>query len=112
MIATTFQFVLASILVFQGVQALREPVDSLGVIPEPLKRRPERSAFWGTLLVVMGGAGVVLGLAALGSPRQPEIVRALQLGHALVLGSYAVWTIFLSGKVQFLGKPSGDAHHH
>lgn len=112
MIALTFLFLLSSILVFQGVQALREPVEPTGVIPEPLKRASNRPRIWGVLLVTMGATGIVLGLAGIGSPRQAEIVKALQLGDALVLGAYALWTIFCSGKVQYLGKPSGDAHHH
>jgi len=67
-------YLLAAILIFQGVQQLEEQREPLGFLPEEVIQRPAFHVFWGWTL---SGLGAFSMLMALGSHAAPAIGRLL-----------------------------------
>lgn len=109
-----FLYLLAAVLLFQGVQALGEQKTPMGVVPAEVKTNPGQATLWGGLLV---GYGCLLAATGLVSHFNDGLEGALSpmrtLGF-LVLAGYGVWLVF-GRKVDYVPAPSAatsDSHHH
>ena len=106
-----FIYVLAAVLIFQGVNLLGQRAGSSPVPPE-VKPAAGAATRWGTYLV---GFGVVLALLAILSHAWPGLVRALALLRNLGFASvavYGLWLVF-GRKIDYSpAPPTRDAHSH
>jgi hypothetical protein len=108
-----FIFVLAAVLVFQGVNLLVERSAPSNVVPAEVRPTAPASKGWGSLLVAYG---VLLALAALLSLSYPGLAGVLapmrNLGFGILAG-YGLWLVF-GRKVNYTpARPAaGEAHGH
>lgn len=89
-----FLYLLAAVLVFQGVQLLGELHAPMGVVPVEVQPDPLKAARVGGFLTAMGG---VLGLVGLLSHSCPWFVGAvgpLRILGFLTLAGYGLWLVF------------------
>jgi hypothetical protein len=105
-------YVLAAILLFQGINLLGELEAPTGVVPPEVRPADAPGARWGGYLVA---CGLLLVLAGLLSHAFPWLAGFLAPLRALGLASLAVfglWLIF-GRKVDYIpAKPAGDGHGH
>jgi len=108
-----FLFLVAAILLFQGLQLLGAPVTPVGVVPPEVIPAPVAARRWGVALTTAGTLMALLGLA---SPFldgwSAALVPARGLGLAL-MGLFGLWLVF-GRKVDYrpaTGAPASPAHH-
>ena len=112
MLAYLFLYILAAVMIFQGVNLLVERTAAARLVPPELRPGPLSASRWGTFLV---SAGAILALAGLLSHRYEFLVPALMplrnLGLA-ILAVYGLWLVF-GRKVDYRpAAPGPDAHGH
>ena len=111
MLFYVFYYVLASVMVFQGVQQLGERSDPLGVVPQEVVQQDRFHSFWGWYLVSFGLLAGAVGLLSHAFPGAARLLRVLLWEG---LGSVAVFglaVIFGGRKISYLGKPTANAGH-
>jgi len=105
-------YVLAAVLLFQGINLLGELGAPTGVVPPEVRPADAPGARWGGYLVAVG---VLLALAGILSHAYPRLTGFLVPLRALGLGSLAVfglWLVF-GRKVNYIPpKATGDDHAH
>jgi hypothetical protein len=104
-------YVLAAILVFQGVQLLGELSSPLGVVPPEVKPAGGSAARWGGFLVTFG---VAMALAALLShmiARFQGALEPLRVGALAIEGLFGLWLVF-GRKVDYTPVPVTDGGAH
>ena len=112
MLSYIFTYLLAAVLLFQGVNLLVEPGSPAKVIPPELKPAPALAGRWGRILVT---CGAVLALAALSSHVCPWLAGMLAplrcLGFAFLAG-YGLWAVF-GRRIDYRpAAPSKEVHGH
>jgi hypothetical protein len=112
MLVYVFVYVLAAVLVFQGVNLLVEPNAPAKVVPPEVRPGAVAASRWGRFLVFYGA---LLALVAIISHSHPALFGALapmrNLGLAIV-ALYGLWLVF-GRKVDYTpAKPAQEAHGH
>lgn len=106
-----FFYLLAAVLLFQGVQALGEQKAPMGVVPAEVKTNPARMGLWGGFLIAYGS---LLALVGLLSHFNPWFVGALSplrnLGFLAGI-VYGLWLVF-GRKVDYTPAPSQAQPEH
>jgi hypothetical protein len=112
MLLYLFIYLLAAVLLFQGLNLLGEQRTPTGVIPPEVRPRPAAAARWGRLLVAYGIFLAVLALCSHVCPWLPLILVSIRdLGFG-VLAVYGLWLVF-GRKVDYTpAPPSKEAHGH
>ena len=111
MLFCVFYYLVAAILLFQGTQLLGERRHPMGVVPQELADAPRPALFWGLLLVIVGGAAVLLGLANQIFGLFDSFLRiVLGLGLAL-MGLYGL-KLILGPKIAYQAASSAEQDHH
>jgi hypothetical protein len=112
MLLHLFVYLLAAVLLFQGVNLLGEQRSPTGVIPPEVRPAAVPATRWGRCLAA---SGAVLALAGLGSHLCPWLAGVLvplrDLGFA-VLAVYGLWLVF-GRKIDYRpAAPAQAAHSH
>ncbi|MDR3673311.1 MAG: hypothetical protein P4L36_20865 [Holophaga sp.] len=112
MLVYVFVYVLASVLIFQGVNLLVERNAPAKVVPPEVRPAEVPASYWGRFLVFYGA---LLAVVAIISHSHPQLFRALvpmrNLGLAF-LAVYGLWLVF-GRKVDYSpAPPSQEAHGH
>jgi len=108
MLFYVFYYVLASVMVFQGVQLLGERKEPLGIVPEEVVQHDRFHSFWGWYLVVFGLAAGVVGLLSHAFPGAERLLKVFLwegLGSVVLFG---LAVIFGGRKIGFMGKPTAS----
>ena len=105
-------YVLAAVLIFQGVNLLGEQTSPTKVVPPEVRPASVPASRWGGYLVA---SGIVLALIGLGSHAYAWLTGALvplrNLGFAS-MAVYGLWLVF-GRKVDYTpAPPSTEAHGH
>jgi hypothetical protein len=107
-------YVLAALLVFQGLQLLGEiNGQSINLVPAEVKPTPSPAARWGGFLIAYGGAMAASGLLSHGYEWFQGSLSLLRGFGVAVEAIYGAWLIF-GRKVDYTPAPvsAGDAHGH
>ena len=108
-------YLLAAVLLFQGVHALGEQTTPMGVVPAEVKTDSVRTSLCGGLLAAYGS---LLALVGLLSHFNPWFVGALSPLRAIGFIAVALYGLFLvfGRKVDYTPAPvqatAGHDHHH
>jgi len=105
-------YVLAAVLIFQGVQLLGEVSAPLGVVPAEVKLVPTPAGRWGGFLVTFGAAMVLAGLLSHGYPWFEGTLGLLRGTGLVIEALFGLWLIF-GRKVDYVpAKQAGEPAHH
>jgi hypothetical protein len=112
MLVYVFVYVLAAILIFQGVNLLVEPNAPAKVVPPEVLPAAAPASRWGRFLVCYGSLLAVVAIISHGTPQLfSALVPMRNLGLALV-AVYGLWLVF-GRKVDYTpAKPAQEAHGH
>lgn len=105
-------FLLAAILVFQGLHILGEQKEPLGTLPEEVGLPAPKSFAWGAFLMTWGGLALVLGLMGFRWDYFVPMRQAILGLGWLILVVYAAWVIFAARRIQYMGTRSAEAGDH
>ena len=105
-------FVLASVLVFQGLHLASEPTAPLGTLPEEVALPAPKSFAWGAFLVTWGGLALAFGLLGFKFDWFVPIRPAVFVLDWIVLAAYGVWVVFMARRIEYIGTPAADDHGH
>jgi len=114
MLTYVFLFIVASVLLFQGVQLLGEIKNPLGVVPVEVVL-PEKSARrWGERLIGFGGFTLIIGFLSFRYPTLTQYLVPVIIIDGCALAVFASHLVFFAPRVEFIGKPNTDEHsnHH
>ena len=112
MLFLVFYYLLAAVLIFQGLHLFAEQSEPLGTVPEEVAQARPVSERWGGYLMAYGVLMALCGLLshtyaffgpALGS------IRALGFLSLIVFGA---WVVFKGRTIEYLGAPAEDDHSH
>jgi hypothetical protein len=106
-------YVLAAVLLFQGVHALGELSAPMGVVPAEVRTNPARAGFWGGFLVVYGSVTILAGLVSHFNDWLVPALAPLRGLGLVVLALYGLWLVF-GRKVDYTPAPvaAGAGHDH
>jgi hypothetical protein len=105
-----FLYLLAAVLVFQGVHALGEQKTPMGVVPAEVRTEPARTAFWGGLLVAFGATLAAAGLLSHGNEWFVGALSPLRNLGLVILGLYGLQLVF-GRKVDYTPAPVAPSEH-
>lgn len=97
-------YVLAVVLIFQGVQLLGELSSPLGVVPPEVKPANASAARWGGFLLTFGVAMAIAALLSHLIARFQGALEPLRLGALVVEGVFGLWLVF-GRKVDYTPAP-------
>ena len=106
-----FFYLLAAVLVFQGVHALGEQNSPMGVVPAEVRTDPSRASLWGGFLVALGSLLLLTGLLSHLEEWFVSALAPLRTLGLLALALYGLWLVF-GRKVDYTPAPSGEPSHH
>jgi hypothetical protein len=112
MLFLVFYYLLAAVLIFQGLHFYGEQTQPLGTVPEEVGQEKASSGVWGGYLATYGGLMVVCGLlshyyAFFGPALGP--LRAIGLLSLVLFGA---WVVFMGRRIEFLGTAAEPDHGH
>ena len=107
-------YLLAAVLLFQGVHALGEQSAPMGVVPAEVRTNSTQASFFGGFLVVFGSVLILAGLVShFDDWVLPALAPLRGLGFTL-LAVYGLWLVF-GRKVDYtpakVEAGAGHAHH-
>jgi hypothetical protein len=104
-------YVLAAVMLFQGVNLLVEQGAPTGVVPPEVRPADAPASRWGSYLAVFGAVLAVVGILSHAYGWLATVLAPLRnLGFASV-AAYGLWLVF-GRKVNYLPAPgNGDAGH-
>lgn len=107
-------YLLASILVFQGVQQLEEQRAPFGFLPQEVVQKPAFHVFWGWTLTGLGCFALALGLLSHGVAGAAPLLVPVVWVELVAVSVFGFSLVFLGRKVQYIGKPTvtADGGHH
>lgn len=105
MLLGIFHYLTASLLAFQGLQALGEQREPLGVVPEEVRQNGESMGRWGGFLLTFGLLSAAIGLLGSSFPWHASAQRILTSSGLAAMAIYGLWIVFLGRRVAYLGKP-------
>lgn len=106
-----FYYVLATILVFQGLHIAAEITAPLGTLPEEVGQAPAPSQRWGSFMVTYGALFIAIALLSHRYDYFESTLRPLFFIGVVILAVFCVWVVFLGRKVVYMGEPSADHGH-
>ena len=106
-----FFYLLAAVLVFQGVHALGEQASPMGVVPAEVGIEPARASLWGGFLVALGCILLVSGLLSHFLAWFVSALSPLRTLGFLALAGYGLWLIF-ARKINYTPAPGAAPSHH
>ena len=105
-------YVLAAVLVFQGVNLLCEQNAPTSVIPAEVRPAPRAAARWGGYLVACGAFLALIALSSHVCPWLPSALGPLRTLGFVSMAVYGLWLVF-GRKVDYApAPPSREAHGH
>jgi Na+/proline symporter len=104
-------YVLAAVLVFQGVQQIEEQRAAMGFVPTEVVQKPAFHVFWGWTLLGLGGFAAVLGLGSHAAPAMGPVLIPVVWVELLAMAVFGFSLVFIGRKVQYVGKPSAPVEH-
>lgn len=104
-------YVLAGVLVFQGVQQLEEQRAPHGFLPTEVVQKPAFHVFWGWTLAGLGSFAMLLGLGSHAAPAMARLLVVVAWVELLAMGVFGFSLVFLGRKVEYVGKPSAPVDH-
>jgi len=111
LLSYTFFYLVAAVLVFQGMHAFGEQSEPMGVVPEEVAQEPGKARLRGGILAAYGYLCLTLGLFGHAYPGlQPILPRLMALGLGLMV-VYGIYIVFFNRKVAYLGVSAEPAHH-
>jgi uncharacterized membrane protein HdeD (DUF308 family) len=111
MLTYVFLFLVASVLLFQGVQLIAEVRNPLGVVPAEVSLPEKSQRRWGERLLTFGALSMLLGFLSFRYPSLTEYLAPTIAVDGCALGIFALWLVFAAPRVQYLGRPSDEGHH-
>lgn len=116
MLFYAFFYLVAALLLFQGVHLLGEQRDPMGVVPAELALPAGAARVWGRLLVGVGLVGLVCGLVSHGLTPwvSRQVLTCLEVAEWLLMGIYGFWLVFIAKRVHYAGvaaAPTNHGHH-
>ena len=102
-----FFYLLAAVLLFQGVHALAEQKAPMGVVPAEVRTDPAGAGLWGGFLVALGGMLILTGLLSHGEAWFVGALAPLRALGFLALAGYGLWLVF-GRKVDYTPKLGGS----
>lgn len=112
MLFLMFFYILAAILVFQGLHLFSEISEPLGTVPEEVAQATVSSQRWGAYLMAYGGLMALCGLLSIGTPYFLSALKPLQGFALLSLGAFGAWVVFKGRTIEYMGTPAEDDHGH
>ncbi len=104
-------YVLAGILVFQGVQQLEEQRAPHGFLPTEVVQKPAFHTFWGWTLAGLGCFAVLLGFGSHAAPSMARLLVVVAWVELLAMGVFGFSLVFLGRRVEYIGKASAPVEH-
>lgn len=104
-------YLLASILVFQGVQQIEEQRAAMGFVPTEVVQKPAFHVFWGWTLLGLGVFALVMGLGSHAAPALGPVLVALDWVGLLAIAVFGFSLVFIGRKVEYVDKPSAPVEH-
>ncbi len=112
LLALMFFYILAAILIFQGLHLFGEVAQPLGTVPEEVGQAPAVSHRWGSYLMTYGALMVLFGALSHRYDAFAPSLPVLRAFGLLSLGAYGAWVVFRGRTVEFMGEPSVEDHGH
>jgi hypothetical protein len=106
-----FTYLLAAILLFQGVNLLGEQTAPTGVVPAEVRPVPAAGQGWGRYLATIGAVLAAAALLAQAEPALAGLLRAVRGLACASLAVYGLWLVFAAGKVDYLPAPTAPGSH-
>jgi len=105
-------FLLAAILVFQGVHLLGEQSEPMGVVPVEVRPDAVNAARFGGFLVAVGVVLIAAGVLSFSYPWLVAALAPLRGLGCFTLLAFSVWMVF-GRKIDYTPAPvAQDAHGH
>ena len=111
MLFLVMYFILAFILVFQGLHLAGEQKEPLGTLPEEVGLPAPKSFAWGAFLMTWGGLAIVFGLLGFQWDYFVSMRPAVFGLGWIILAVYAAWVVFAARRIVYMGTPSADDGH-
>jgi hypothetical protein len=108
MLFYVFYYVLASVMIFQGVQQLGERSEPLGVVPQEVVQHDRFHSFWGWYLVSFGLAAGAVGLLSHAFAGAVPLLKVFLWEGLASVGLFGLVVIFGGRKIGFIGKPTAN----
>jgi hypothetical protein len=106
-----FLFIVASVLLFQGIQLIGEQNTPLGVVPSEVALPEKAARRWGERLVGFGGMSFLIGALSFPYPSLHQYLVPTIIVDGCALAIFALYLIFFAPRVDYIGKPTKDDHH-
>lgn len=112
MLFLVFYYLLAAVLIFQGLHLYAEQTQPLGTVPEEVGQERTPSDRWGGYLLTYGILMTVCGLLSHAySYFVPALGPIRGIGF-LSLILFGVWVVFMGRRIEFLGTAAVEDHGH
>jgi len=112
MLVYLFVYVLAAVMLFQGVNLLVEPGSEDKVVPPEVSPAPASASRWGGFLVACGAVLAVAGILSHLVPALEVVLVPLRNLGFVALAVYGLRLVF-GGKVDYTpAPPAEEAHGH
>jgi len=106
-----FAYILAAVLLFQGLHLFQETEAPLGTLPEEAAQATGASQKWGAALMTWACFALGTGLLSHAYAWFASAVLPMRNVGLILLAAYGAWVVFAGRSVEFMGKPSADDHH-
>lgn len=112
MLFLVFYYLLAAILIFQGLHLFAEQGQPLGTVPEEVGQDKAASERWGGYLMAFGAMMVACGLLSHWVGFFGSALPSIRALGVLSLVLFGAWVVFRGRTVEFLGTPAEEDHGH
>lgn len=112
MLFLVFYYLLAAVLIFQGLHFYGEQTQPLGTVPEEVAQPRPASERWGGYLVTYGTLMVGCGLISHWYRFFAPALGPICFIGVLSLILFGVWVVFMGRTIEYLGTPAEDDHSH
>jgi hypothetical protein len=104
-------YLLAGILIFQGVQQIEEQRAPMGFLPTEVVQKPAFHIFWGWTLLGLGAFATVMGLGSHAAPAMKPVLVPIDWVEMLAVAVFGFSLVFIGRKVEYIGKASAPVEH-
>lgn len=111
MLFLVFYYVLAAVLIFQGLHFYGEHTQPLGTVPEEVGQEKSSSGVWGGYLATYGGLMVLCGVSSHYYAFFTPALGPLRTLGVLSLMAFGAWVVFKGRRVEYLGTSAALADH-
>jgi hypothetical protein len=106
-----FYFLLAMVLLFQGLHLVGEIKEPLGTVPEEVSQAPEKSLGWGSFLLTYAALAIVFGLLGYQWDYFVSMRPVIFFLGCVSMAVFGAWVVFGGRWVEYIGTPSEDHGH-